>query len=288
MKLAVGFAGMGIMGKAMARNAAKAGHHVAVYNRSPLASGDAEGLEIAATPLELARCRDVLVLMLTGPGAVDAVLWGENGMGPALGPGKTVVNMSTVPPAYCASLAGKLGAAGAVFVDAPVSGSKVPAQQGALVILAGGPRDAVDALEPLFMSMGKKVVYCGEAPKGSMMKMSVNLLLASMMESLCEMLVFGRAGGLTDEAMLQVALGGPLACDLFKVKEQMLLQRKFPAQFPLKHMHKDLRFVTDTATDMRCPAPSAFANLQIFNQAMSKGLGELDFAAVIEALEGMV
>jgi len=288
MKPKVGFAGMGIMGKPMAQNIVKAGFEVTVYNRTRLAPGDMPGAAVAATPKDLASGCDVLVVMVTNPEAVDAILWGEDGMGAALGQGKTVVNMSTVSPEYTAGLAAKVEATGAVFVDAPVSGSKIPAQQGTLVILAGGPRDTVDALEPVFAAMGKKTVYCGPAPQGTMMKMAINLLLANMMCGLSEMLTYGKAGGLSAETMLDVVLGGPMGCDLFKIKEPMLKQQKYMAQFPLKHMAKDLKFVTDTAVNLRCPAPSAFTNLQLFNQGMSKGMGELDFAAVIQVLEGMI
>lgn len=288
MKLSVGFAGMGIMGKPMALNIAKAGHDVAVHNRTRPLPESVPGLAVMDTARELARSRDILVIMVTGPEALEAVLWGEDGMGPELRQGKTVINMSSVPPAFSEGLARRVEATGAVFVDAPVSGSKIPAQQGTLVILAGGPRDAVHALEPLFLCMGKKVVYCGEAPKGSMMKMSVNLLLAAMMGGLAEMVSFGRAGGLDTGAMLEVALGGPLACDLYRMKKEMILQDNFLAQFPLKHMAKDIKFIADTACELRCPAPGAFANLQLYNQGMSKGLGELDFAAVLKVLEGMI
>jgi len=287
MKPRVGFAGMGIMGKPMAANIAKAGYDVGVYNRSALQPDSVPGLAILPTALELARERDVLLLMVTDPRALDAVLWGENGMAPALGQGKTVINMSTVSPAYTEEMARKIAATGADFIDAPVSGSKVPAQQGTLVILAGGSKPVVKALEPVLLTMGKKVVYCGEAPGGTMMKMAVNLLLAAMMGGLAEMLSFGQAGGLSREAMLNVVLGGPMSCELFKVKEQMLLHDTFLAQFPLKHMAKDLKFVIDTAYALNCPAPSAHANLQLFSQGLAKGLGELDFAAVLQVLEGM-
>jgi len=288
MKLKVGFAGMGIMGKPMAANIAKAGHAVTVYNRTKPLPESIPGLAVADSPLDLARENDLLVVMLTGPEAVDAVVWGEQGLAQALAPGKTLINMSTVAPAYCADLAARVSATGAVYIDAPVSGSKLPAQQGQLVILAGGPKAAVAALEPLFLCMGKKVVHCGEVPRGSMMKMSVNLLLANMMAGLSEMITFGRAGGLTLEAMLEVVGSGPMGCDLFTIKEPLLRQDKYLAQFPLKHMAKDLKFVTDTACDLRCPAPSAFRNLQLYNQALSKGLGELDFSAVIQVLESMI
>ena len=288
MKPRVGFAGMGIMGKPMAANIAKAGYTVGVYNRTRPSPESVGGLPVYGTARELAQDSDMLVIMVTGPEALDFILWGENGMGPALGQGKTVINMSTVSPAYTEDAAGKVKATGAVFIDAPVSGSKVPAQQGALVFLAGGARRDLDALEPLLLSMGRKVVACGPAPSGSMMKMAVNLLLGSMMSGLAEMLTFGQAGGLSREAMLGVVLDSPLGCELFRLKEQMLLSEKYLAQFPLKHMAKDLTFVTDTANALHCPVPGAYTDLQLYSQGVSKGLGELDFAAVMQVLQGMI
>jgi 3-hydroxyisobutyrate dehydrogenase-like beta-hydroxyacid dehydrogenase len=287
MKPRVGFAGLGIMGKLMAANIAKAGYEVAVYNRTRPKPQDAPGMTVAETPKQLAKDNDVLVIMVTGPQAVDDLVWGENGMGGSLGPGKVIINMSTVSPAYCADLNKKIAATGATLVDAPVSGSKVPAQMGTLVILAGGPKKTVDELEPLFLTMGKQVVHCGQAPQGTMMKMAINLLLANFMCSLAEMINFGQAGGLTMDAMLEVVLGGPMSCELYKIKEPLMRKAEYTPQFPLKHMHKDLKFVLDTAVALNCPAPSVFTNLQLFSQGMAKGLGELDFAAVKQVLESM-
>ena len=289
MKPKVGFAGMGVMGKPMARNAAKAGFEVTVYNRTTPAPGDFPGLAVAATPRELARKNDILVVMVTGPDAVDTLLWGENGMGPALAPGKTLINMSTVSPACTIELAEKITAAGAAFVDAPVSGSKLAAESAGLVILAGGAKETVDALEPLFASLGKKTVFCGDAPGGTMMKLSINLMLCAVMEGFAEMLTFARKGGLSPATALEVVLSGPLACDFIRMKEPFVTKNDFSAaQFAVKHMAKDLKFIVDAACDMRCPAPSAFNNLQLYNQAISKGMGEMDLSAVVRVLEAML
>ena len=168
MALKVGFIGLGIMGQPMAQNVAGGDFQLTVFNRSsekatPLADA---GASVAPTPKAVAQASDAIILMLAGPEAIDAVLEGPEGLMAGMKAGQILVNMSTVSPAYSKQLAEKLAAQSVVAIEAPVSGSRKPAEEGALVILAGGPKDKVDELEPLFMCMGKKVVYCGEARQG--------------------------------------------------------------------------------------------------------------------------
>jgi len=168
MALKVGFIGLGIMGQPMAQNIAKGGYELTVYNRSsekakPLAD---TGASVAPTPKAAAEAADVIILMLAGPEAIDAVLEGPEGLMAGTKAGQILVNMSTVSPEFSKQLADKLSAKSVAAIDAPVSGSRKPAEEGALVILAGGPKDKVSELESLFMSMGKKVVYCGDAGQG--------------------------------------------------------------------------------------------------------------------------
>ncbi len=285
MAKTVGFAGMGIMGVPMSLNLMKAGFPVIAYNRTAekCAPVTAKGAGQADTPLELARKSDVLVLMLTGPQAIDACLFGDDGAAEAL-EGKVVINMSTVSPAYSRELAANLEAVGASLVDAPVSGSKKPAEDGTLVILAGGDEKTIDDVEPILLGMGKKVVHCGPVPCGSMMKMSINLLLGALCEGLAEMINFGEKGGLDRKTMLDVVMSGPMRNALFELKVPMLESGEFPAQFPAKHMAKDLKFVVDTAYETGANAPSAHVLLQLYRKAVAMGLGDEDFAAVFKTL----
>lgn len=284
----VGFIGLGIMGRAMSHNILKSGFPLMVYNRSPEKAEELRdaGASVAATPRELAEWADVVIVMVTGPEAVDALLFGRDGVASSLAPGKVLVNMSTVAPAYTRDLKSRLAESGAVFVDAPVSGSKKPAEQGTLVILAGGPKPEVQAITPLFEAMGKKVVHCGEAGDGSMMKMTVNLLLGVMLEGLAEAVAFGEKGGLDSDLVLDTVMAGPLSCGLFQLKESMLRTGEYPAQFPLKHMAKDLRFVLQTAYQNGANTPAAHAAIQQYAAGESAGLGDEDFAAVKKVLNG--
>ena len=259
---------MGIMGLPMSLNLLKAGYPVTVYNRTvercqPAAEA---GATVAQTPHELVVSNDVLLLMLTGPEAVDAIMFGQNGAIDGLTSNTTVINMSTVSPGYTQKLASRIEATGATFVDAPVSGSKKPAEDGTLVILAGGKPDVVGALSPIWNALGKQTVYCGSTPAGAAMKMSINLLLGTMMAGLGEMLHFGEKNGLDINTMLDVVMSGPLANGLFQLKEPMLRENAFTTQFPAKHMAKDLKFVVDTAYECGANAPCAHQVLATFQQ----------------------
>jgi 3-hydroxyisobutyrate dehydrogenase-like beta-hydroxyacid dehydrogenase len=282
----IGFLGMGIMGRAMAGNLARAGHEVTVYNRTPLTAEELHlmGVSAAPTPRMLAERADVIIAMVTGPEAVEALLWGPDGAAEAFNGQKIFINMSTVSPRYTRDIAARLAPTSARFIDAPVSGSKKPAEEATLVILAGGPQRDVEESTPLFLTMGKRVVYCGEVGQGSMMKMAVNLLLGAMMEGLCEATAFAASGGLAVDAFLDVVSSGPLQCALFQMKGDMIRQSEFPAQFPLKHITKDLKFVVDTAYEMGAAIPAGQLLLHLYRACVARGLGDMDFAAVLEML----
>jgi 3-hydroxyisobutyrate dehydrogenase-like beta-hydroxyacid dehydrogenase len=289
MQPKIGFLGLGIMGTAMAGNILKAGYPLLVYNRTAAKAKDlvAAGATLVPTPLALAEGVNVIIAMVTGPEALDELLWGENGAASGFTTDKTFINMSSVQPHYTRDLAAELAPLGVVFIDAPVSGTKKPAQEGTLLILAGGEQDKIDALAPIFAVLGKKVIYCGPVGQGSMMKMTINLLLGVMMAGLAESLNFGLKNGLDQEAVLDVVFSGPLNCGLFQMKADMLRTRTFPPNFPLKHMTKDLKFFTDTAYDSGAPAPAAHAILQLFHSGVGFQLGDEDFAAVFQVLQHM-
>lgn len=287
MEMRIGFIGLGIMGEPMARNLLAKGFKVTVHNRS---KAKAEklfelGAIIASSPLELAKNEETVILMLTGPAAIDSVLWGEKGL---LGEGsklKTVVNMSTVSPAYTKKLADRLQEAEVVLIDAPVSGSKKPAEEGTLVILAGGPQERLDELQPVFLAMGKKVVDCGEAGAASSMKMVVNLLLCAMIGGLSEALTLGEKCGLAKDKILETVLAGPLGCGLFSLKAGMLTAGEYPVQFPFRHMFKDLNFILSTAGDVGSPVKIGQTLRDLYAAGMEQGLADLDFAAIKKVYE---
>ncbi|MDX1777145.1 MAG: NAD(P)-dependent oxidoreductase [Desulfobulbales bacterium] len=287
MSRKIGFIGLGIMGQPMAANIKKSGYELMVYNRTrertrPLAEA---GCSVASSPAELCAWADSIIFMLTGPEAIDAVLYATDGILSTSTAGKIIINMSTVSPAYTRNLSKCLASVDSVFIDAPVSGSKVPAIDGTLIILAGGPQDAVQRLEPLFLTMGQKIIYCGEVGQGSAMKMTVNLLLALLVEGLCESLNLANKLNLDTGMVLHSILDSHLGCGLFRLKSDMLQQNEFPVQFPLKHMVKDLRFVLQAADEAGAAVPAGHTVFQVYRQGVGHGNGELDFAAVKRTLE---
>jgi 3-hydroxyisobutyrate dehydrogenase-like beta-hydroxyacid dehydrogenase len=287
MALKVGFIGLGIMGQPMAQNVVKGGCELTVFNRSsekakPLADA---GATVAPTPKAVAEASDVIILMLAGPEAIDAVLEGSEGLMAGMRKNQILINMSTVSPQYSKQLAEVVTPKSVTAIDAPVSGSRKPAEEGALVILAGGPKEKVTETEPLLMSMGKKVIYCGDVGQGSSMKMAVNLLLGIMAAGLSEAVNFGQKCGLDTATMLETMLAGPMGCALFEFKKPMLIDNQFSAQFPLKHMTKDIRFALQTADDIGAMVPIGHTAFQLYRQSVGLGLSDMDFAAVKKVFE---
>lgn len=287
MSTDIGFIGLGIMGQAMAANILKAGYPLTLFNRTisrcePLREA---GARVAGKASLIADASDVIILMLTGEEAIDTILAGDEGLLAGDCAGKTLINMSTVSPAYSHSLAERLSAHQISVIDAPVSGSKVPAQQGTLVILAGGEEAAIQAQEPLLLSMGKKVIRCGPSGSGSDMKLAINLLLGIMMEGLVEATHLAERSGLSTETLLDAVASGPLSCGLFQLKEEMLKSGSYPAQFPFKHMAKDLQFVLASARENNAHLPLGSRLAELFSPASDPALMEQDFAAVKTLLE---
>ena len=287
MKPKIGFMGLGIMGTPMAANLLKAGYPVMVYNRSPEKAAPLvqQGAGLAAHPKALARATDVLIAMVTGPEALQDLLWGPDGAGGAFSHNKVFINMSSVSPRQTRELARELEPTGVTFIDAPVSGTKKPAEDGALIILAGGPQDKVTELSPVLLAMGKKVIYCGPAGQGAMMKMCINLLLGLMMEGFAEVLNLAKLGGLSLEAMLDTVYSGAVNCGMFQIKAPNLLNNTYPPAFPLKHMTKDAKFIVDTAFELGAPVPAAQTMLHLFRAGVALGWGEADFSAIAKVLE---
>lgn len=281
----IGFIGLGIMGQPMCANLLEAGYELMVYNPTPgkdkklVKAGAVRAKDIRA----LAKDSDVVIAMVPDHEAVDAILYGVKGIIREL-EGKIFVNMSTVLPEYSKKLARNLRRDKVDFVDAPVSGSRKPAEDGTLVILAGGNSDTLKKLDPIFTILGKKTIDCGDAGQGSMMKVALNLLLGVMVEGLSEAVRFGIEGNLRRDAIFEAILAGGMACGLYEAKRDMFLRGKFPAQFPLKHMAKDLNLVSETSAKLATEFPCATAAGIQYNHGTSEGLSEEDFAAVFKLL----
>lgn len=283
----IGFIGLGLMGSRMAANLIAAGFEVVLYNRSPAKAEDlaAKGAAVAATPQQVGEQARQVFMMLTGPEAVEAVLWGDAGLVRAGMRTEIVVNMSTVPPHYNKELAGRLLESGVDLLEAPVSGSTDAAEAGTLVILSGGDSDRLAELAPCLLAMGKKVVPCGQLGQATSMKMVINQLLAIMLSGLCEAVSLGEQCGLATDTVLDTIMASPLGCGFFQLKAEMLKANDYPAGFPVKHMLKDLNFIGQTASEAGAQVPLAATVRQLYERAMAVSLADHDFAAIKKVFE---
>ncbi len=283
----VGFIGLGMMGDPMCRNLMAAGHDVTVYNRSrekmaPLVAAGAKG---AASVTRLVEESEVVITMLSDPAAVREVAAGQGGILFALSPGKTYIDMSTVSPESSREIAAMTRRMGADYLEAPVLGSRKPAAEKALVILAGGDAAVAKRMEPLLLAMGSKVVHLGDVGAAAHMKLIINQMLGTILCVFAEAALTGMAAGLSAERMLEVIQGSVVACPAVQAKgRDMLGSRAFAVQFPLKHAHKDLRLAVLAGDAAGVPTPVTAAAHQLFSIARERGFGEHDVSAVLRAL----
>ena len=284
----IGFIGLGIMGGAMARNLAKAGYTVTVYNRTRQRTSEFAdmGCEVSATTGALAKACDTVITMVSDPAALDAVLEGPEGVFSALAAGSTLINMGTMPVDYTFSLAQKCLAKGVIFADCPVSGSKPLAETAKLVILAAGERAQIEKLKPVLLAMGRAVVYAGPAPKATALKLCVNLIVAQMTTGLAEAAALGTVMGLDSELIFQtLGESAALNCGYFNAKKNNLIKRQYPPEFPLKHMLKDTRFMLEEARKAGLALPVTQAVEKLMNKSYNNGGGDSDLSIILKTLE---
>lgn len=281
-----GFLGLGIMGGPMAANLVRAGFEVTVWNRSPDKCTPlmALGAHRGASPREVAAACDITFAMLADPAAARAVSFGPEGVLEGIGGGRGYVDMSTVDDTTARVIAEAVSERGGRFLEAPVSGTKKPAEDGTLVIFAAGDRSLYDESMAAFDKMGKKHLYLGAVGQGARMKLVVNLILGGMLTTLCEGVALGQKAGLEGEQILEALDAGALANPLFKGKGAMLLQGQFPTSFPLKHMQKDLRLAVALGDQLGQPLHCAAAVNETFKRALAAGKANEDVAAVFEVI----
>jgi 3-hydroxyisobutyrate dehydrogenase-like beta-hydroxyacid dehydrogenase len=287
MKIA--FLGLGIMGGGMAANLLRAGHSLAVWNRTvekaaPLAE---LGARIAASPAGAVSGAQVVITMLSTPEAVEATALGENGFLPAMQPGALWMDSSTVGPSFSRRMAKEASARGVRFVDAPVTGSKDAAADGRLRFLVGASPSQLEEIRPLLEKMGNIIVHAGEMGMGSSIKLVFNLIVAQSMLAYAEGLALGQALGFSREKLLELTLGSPQVPPLLSLKRARMENDEYgDADFPLQWMQKDLHLSSLTGYEAGVPMPQTNAAKEVFRLAMCAGLGEEDFSAIVRFIAG--
>ncbi|MCD7034776.1 NAD(P)-dependent oxidoreductase [Metabacillus sp. GX 13764] len=278
----ISFIGTGIMGNSMAGNLLKEGHELTVYNRTKEKAQNLldNGAAWADSPKEAAAKSSILFSMLTNPSAVEKTALGENGFLAGMKEGSLWIDCSTVPPDFSRKMAEEAAKRGIRFLDAPVAGSKIPAEKGELVFLVGGKEEDLKEAEPLLNIMGKAVKHQGENGKGTSMKLVINLTLAQAMAAFSEAVALGEAMELDKETVLDTLLGGATAAPFLQGKKSKLLENSFNPEFPLEHMQKDLHLVSEAAYNNGISLPLASAAKELYGLAKQQGFGQDDFSSV--------
>ena len=283
----VGFVGLGVMGRPMALNLARAGTPLLVWNRTsercePLR---AAGAEIAADPGEVFVRAGVVFLMLADEDATNAVLGRGTPAFTARVAGRTLVHMGTTSPEYSVGLQDDVRAAGGRYVEAPVSGSRVPAEQGQLVAMLAGEDDAVADVRPLLGPLCRETFDCGPVPAALLTKLSVNLFLITLVTGLTEAFHFADRHGLDRRLFLDVLDAGPMASAVSRMKSPKLLARDFDVQAGAADVLKNNRLIARAARSAGLASPLLDVCHALFEETVAQGHGDEDMVAVLRALE---
>jgi 3-hydroxyisobutyrate dehydrogenase len=283
----IGFIGLGVMGTPMAINLARAGTRLVVWNRT---AGKCRPLEdLGATRVDdvrgVFRETSVVILMLANSRAIDSVLMRGSREFAALVREHTIVNMGTTSPGYSQRLAAEIAAAAGVYVEAPVSGSRVPAESGQLIGMLAGARAAVERVRPLLAPMCARTFACGEVPRALVMKLAVNLFLIATVTALAEATHFAERHALDLELFREVLDAGPMASSVSKGKLPKLIEREFSVQAAIADVRMNSRLIADAARDARLASPVLDVCDALFAEAEASGRGALDMAAVLCAIE---
>jgi 3-hydroxyisobutyrate dehydrogenase-like beta-hydroxyacid dehydrogenase len=279
----VAFLGLGIMGQSMATNLVKAGHEVAVWNRS--AGKEVEGARTASSPADAARGVDVIWMCVSDTKAVENVLFGAHGAHESLADGMIIADSSTISHSATRQFADRVRAKGVQYVDAPMTGSKAGAANGTLIFMVGGEESAVEKLKPLFAVMGKKIFQMGEIGKGQATKLVMNLQIALIYEGFAEALTLATKLGVDVEALVPLIQASMVNSGVVDYKAPFVLRRDFSPNFPLRLMHKDLKLALEAAKELRVRLPGLETVEEIYDVADEDGHGDLDYAATLTLLE---
>jgi len=283
----IGFLGLGVMGEPMALNLVKAGTPLVVWNRSSAKCGTlaAAGAAVAKAPAELfARC-EVVILMLADGAATDAVLAREDRSFGDKVRGHTLITMATVAPSYSKALAADLRAAGGNYVEAPVSGSRKPAETGQLVaMLAGEPEDLV-SIRPLLAPMCREAIACGPVPNALFMKLAVNLFMINMVTGLAEAAHLAERHGLDLAQFVAILDAGPMANEVSRVKAAKLVAQDFAVQAAISDVLKNTRLIAGAAREAGIASPLIDVCCALYSETQALDLGSADMIAVIRAIE---
>jgi 3-hydroxyisobutyrate dehydrogenase-like beta-hydroxyacid dehydrogenase len=278
----VGLIGLGLMGRPMGANLLKAGHELAIWNRTA-SRGDelvAKGAKRASTPKAVAAASDVVITIVSDPPALESVLWGENGVFAGLRRGGALIESSTVTPNLEKRAAAAASSAGADFLEAPVTGGTWGAEKGELVFMVGGEPNTLKRVEPILGAMGKRWFHLGPVGAGQTVKLAMNLLLDLEVEALAEALALVTRAGVPGTSLVDVMQSSMGRSAVLDIKAPMMLKGEYKPSFPLRLMHKDVSLALDLANQLGVPLPAAAAAREVMSAVNGAVTEDVDFSAL--------
>lgn len=283
----IGFIGLGIMGKPMARNLIKAGYPLTVHNRSRAKVDELvkEGATAANSPAEVASAAGIIITMLPNSPDVELVALGPKGLKSAAKKGQLLIDMSTINPVVSQKIANDLATAGVAMVDAPVSGGEKGAIDGTLSIMAGGTPEDFERALPVFNALGKTITHMGPLGTGGFTKLANQIIVAINLTAIGEALVFGTKAGVDPEKMIRALSGGLAGSKCLDQKSEKILTGDFAPGFKVDLHFKDLNLIEDAARAVGVPIPTAALVEQFFAALRVRGRGGLDHSSVITLFE---
>ena len=285
----IGFIGLGIMGKPMARNLIKAGYELILHNRShaPVHELSKEGAQVAADSKEVAARAEIVITMLPDSPDVELVYAGENGIFSTLKSGTLLIDMSTISPAVARKLAVEAQKLGCVMLDAPVSGGEAGAMGATLSIMIGGEGAAVERAMPIFESLGKNIVHVGEAGAGQVTKAANQMVVGTTIAIVSEALVLAAKAGVDPAKVRQALLGGFAQSKILDAHGQKMLDHNFKPGFRIRLHEKDMKIALGTGFEYGVPLMVTSQVAQMMSAMKSLGHGDLDHSGLVKFVEEM-
>ena len=289
MSPAIGFIGLGIMGKPMARNLMKAGYSLTVYNRSRPAMDElaAEGAALGTSSKDVAQRTEVIITMLPDSADSEVVILGPNGVLEGAKAGSVIIDMSSIAPLASQKIGAEAAKVGVEMLDAPVSGGEPAAVSGNLAIMVGGKQDVLDRCMPVLDVMGRSVVRVGDLGAGNTVKLANQIIVAANIEAVGEAFVLAQKAGIDPELVFQAIRGGLAGSNVMEAKAPMIMDRNFNPGFRIRLHQKDLHNALLTGKELGVPLPVTSLVQQMIGALMNQGRGENDHSGIVNFIEDL-
>jgi 2-hydroxy-3-oxopropionate reductase len=289
MKQKIGFIGLGVMGKPMAKNLLKGGYALAAHdlNREAAYEIVSEGATVSHSPREIAEVSDLIITMLPDSPDVEAVALGQDGLIEGIQKHQFYIDMSTIAPTTAIRVAQLLGAKGARCLDAPVSGGDIGAINATLSIMVGGDETDFRDVLPIFETLGKTITFCGPIGSGQIVKACNQIQVALNLIGMAEALTLGTKAGVDPAIIIKVLSGGYAQTRVMDVRGPRVIKGDYKPGFKSKLHFKDLNIILESGRYFECPLPTSALARELFSAMLAAGRGDLDHSGIITVLEDM-